>query len=443
MEEDDGYILISESDVSSWVVGMRVPYPFTHPRYDPKKISTISRKYSGPSPLFPATSSSSASTHRLPTFKPTSVSTSTSSSNSLKRFQEMEEMLSNFDYYRYSHAYGAFEKCLQNPSSQDASGNCNLTEFIELEKMKHFNKFKFYEELISGGTDPHPSSSSPALESNTIGLLVVAGIFGGIFVSTVLILFGIFYLNSLNKTPLTFSEILKRFILTPQDLTTSETDTTASSFLSQHQLQFKSPRHHHNLEIFHEEELGRGSNGTVVLRGLFEGRRHVAVKKMVARFHNFERFQSLLTASLTIPLIRERSILSAADGHSNVVRYIQSIQEGDFYLLVLELCNMSLWFGPHSLFYIPHFLSYLRLGTTYITIAVGPHSTLLPLLPVSILSLIKSKPNLLCSRYHSQPSPRLPCHTYLTMLDCFWCCPSSLQEHYPSRYQTTKYLALK
>ena len=40
------------------------------------------------------------------------------------------------------------------------------------------------------------------------------------------------------------------------------------------------------LVIFDKEELGRGSNGTVVLRGLLEGKRHVAVKKMLSRFQS-------------------------------------------------------------------------------------------------------------------------------------------------------------
>jgi hypothetical protein len=345
MEDDDGYILISESDVSSWVVGMRVPYPFTHPRYDPNKISTISHKTPpGPYHLFSSSASAASATHRLPSFQPSSfLSSSTSASASasaggggggggasLEQLKEMREMgFSNFDYYRYSQAYDAFEKCATGQvtsatsaatgegTSGAGAATCNLTEFIERERVKHFNQFKFYEELNSGGAAGH-AALSPALESpTTIGLLVLAGIFGGIFVSLLLLLVVIFYLNSLNKTPLTRTEILKKFfvsLVTPSSASSlvdssqlppsSETDLTLSE---QHQTSLAHPDrhphrpHHHNLEIFHEEELGRGSNGTVVLRGLFEGRRHVAVKKMVARFHNFERFDVYPHPTLTPP----------------------------------------------------------------------------------------------------------------------------------------------
>ena len=84
-----------------------------------------------------------------------------------------------------------------------------------------------------------------------------------------------------------------------------------------------------SLQIFKDKELGRGSNGTVVLQGILEGKRAVAVKKMLSRFQKTVQ--------------REMELLSLSDGHANVVRYFQSFQEGDFHLLVLELCEMSLW----------------------------------------------------------------------------------------------------
>jgi len=84
-----------------------------------------------------------------------------------------------------------------------------------------------------------------------------------------------------------------------------------------------------SLEIYHDKELGRGSNGTVVLEGVLEGKRSVAVKKMLSRFQK--------------TVEREISLLSLSDGHPNVVRYFQSKREGDFHFLVLELCEMSLW----------------------------------------------------------------------------------------------------
>ncbi|CAE7585229.1 ERN2, partial [Symbiodinium microadriaticum] len=82
-----------------------------------------------------------------------------------------------------------------------------------------------------------------------------------------------------------------------------------------------------HLVIFEKEELGRGSNGTVVLKGMLEGKRQVAVKKMLSRFQN--------------TIDREIAILSKVDD-PNVVRYFQSYRSGDFHFLVLELCHMSL-----------------------------------------------------------------------------------------------------
>jgi hypothetical protein len=279
--EDDGYLLISESEDSNWAVGMRVPFPFSHPRYDPNKIPP---------------STTSLSSQRLPSFIPP--------------LDPLQEELMKFPYdYKFSSAYMDYEKCLLSQWSVDGQSDisCNLTEFIEIEKQKLANNNKFLQELNSADGIPLVSpNNSP---SASVGILVLVGVFGGVMVSILLIVaFFLYMYYAKGSNP---SSILQP----PQ----SEEITT--------HLTTSKPKHP-NLEIFHEQELGRGSNGTVVLRGLFEGRRHVAVKKMVARFHNFER---------------ERSILSAADGHSNIVRYIQSIQDGDFYLLVLELCNMSLW----------------------------------------------------------------------------------------------------
>lgn len=246
-EDDDGYLLISESDVSSWVVGMRVPYPFSHPRYDPTKFITSQKSSLYTSP-------------RLPSLPPVPID----------HKHDLKEILSKFDY-RYSAAFGEYEKCLSTPVSSLDDPNCNLTEFIEIEKLKLSNHYKFFQELHSSD---QTSTSNSSLEANTMGLLILVGLFGGIIMTILLVLSFILYLNYINETPLTISEIITKLLAWK----------SFSSIPSSNK-----PHQHHNLEIFHDQELGRGSNGTVVLRGLFEGRRHVAVKKMVARFHNFER----------------------------------------------------------------------------------------------------------------------------------------------------------
>jgi hypothetical protein len=328
--DEEGYLLISESEVSSWIVGMRVPYPFTHPRYDPNKISTISHH----PPLFPRhtllpssplSSSSSRSKHPHPPSRHDTIA-----------YQLFEEMLrTDFDY-RHSAAFSEYEKCLFSPSSSSTadgggsrgeSGHCNLTEFIEIEKMKLANKYHFYHEL-NHGADPHglftsSSSSSSShsdtlltssqtMEVNTVGLLVLAGIFGGIFVSLFIIIFLIVYFNYLNHLKTTTGSSTNSITLSGlvthchelsyKLLMMDPTTLGSHSLLPPSPSLPLNPSHgsgHHNLQIFHDQELGHGSYGTVVLRGLFEGRRHVAVKKMVSRFHNFERYFISLRVSLS------------------------------------------------------------------------------------------------------------------------------------------------
>ncbi|KAG7366378.1 phospholipid-translocating P-type ATPase, flippase [Nitzschia inconspicua] len=76
-----------------------------------------------------------------------------------------------------------------------------------------------------------------------------------------------------------------------------------------------------------EEVLGYGGHGTVVYKGVLDGR-NVAVKRMLKAYH----------ASAD----REISLLIESDGDPNVVRYFLKEVRGDFVYLALELCDLSL-----------------------------------------------------------------------------------------------------
>jgi Protein kinase domain len=76
-----------------------------------------------------------------------------------------------------------------------------------------------------------------------------------------------------------------------------------------------------------DEVLGYGGHGTVVYKGLLDGR-DVAVKRMLKAYH----------ASAD----REISLLIESDGDPNVVRYFLKEVRGDFVYLALELCDLSL-----------------------------------------------------------------------------------------------------
>ncbi|KAL3925947.1 MAG: hypothetical protein SGILL_000048 [Bacillariaceae sp.] len=73
--------------------------------------------------------------------------------------------------------------------------------------------------------------------------------------------------------------------------------------------------------------LGYGGHGTVVYKGVLDGR-DVAVKRMLKAYH----------ASAD----REISLLIESDGDPNVVRYFLKEVRGDFVYLALELCDLSL-----------------------------------------------------------------------------------------------------
>ncbi|GHJ84180.1 hypothetical protein NliqN6_0582 [Naganishia liquefaciens] len=76
-----------------------------------------------------------------------------------------------------------------------------------------------------------------------------------------------------------------------------------------------------------DDVLGYGSQGTVVFKGVFQGRA-VAVKRLVADHFSIAS--------------QEVSLLQASDDHQNVVRYYYQEQRDMFLYIALELCPASL-----------------------------------------------------------------------------------------------------
>ncbi|KAK3490128.1 hypothetical protein B0T13DRAFT_88240 [Neurospora crassa] len=82
-----------------------------------------------------------------------------------------------------------------------------------------------------------------------------------------------------------------------------------------------------SLEVNQEQQLGIGSNGTIVFAGKWDGR-DVAVKRMLVQFNEI--------ASQETKLLRE------SDDHPNVIRYFAQQQSAGFLYIALELCQASL-----------------------------------------------------------------------------------------------------
>ncbi|KAK3291982.1 uncharacterized protein B0H64DRAFT_366466 [Chaetomium fimeti] len=82
-----------------------------------------------------------------------------------------------------------------------------------------------------------------------------------------------------------------------------------------------------SLEVNEAEQLGTGSNGTVVFAGKWDGR-DVAVKRMLVQFNEI--------ASQETRLLRE------SDDHPNVIRYYAQQERAAFLYIALELCQASL-----------------------------------------------------------------------------------------------------
>ncbi|CAM1512009.1 Fc.00g095220.m01.CDS01 [Cosmosporella sp. VM-42] len=82
-----------------------------------------------------------------------------------------------------------------------------------------------------------------------------------------------------------------------------------------------------NIEVYHDQQLGTGSNGTIVYAGKFDGR-EVAIKAMLVKFYD--------VASQETKLLRE------SDDHSNVIRYYSQQRSQHFLYIALERCAASL-----------------------------------------------------------------------------------------------------
>ncbi|KAK7402430.1 bifunctional endoribonuclease/protein kinase ire1 [Neonectria punicea] len=82
-----------------------------------------------------------------------------------------------------------------------------------------------------------------------------------------------------------------------------------------------------NIEVNTDEQLGTGSNGTLVFAGMFDGR-EVAVKRMLIQFYDI--------ASQETRLLRE------SDDHPNVIRYHSQQMRDGFLYIALERCAASL-----------------------------------------------------------------------------------------------------
>lgn len=82
-----------------------------------------------------------------------------------------------------------------------------------------------------------------------------------------------------------------------------------------------------HLQLDTLQVLGRGSHGTIVYKGSFDGR-EVAVKRMLVDFFDIAS--------------HEVSLLQESDSHPNVVRYYDRESAGDFLYIALELCPASL-----------------------------------------------------------------------------------------------------
>ncbi|KAF4964461.1 hypothetical protein FZEAL_10868 [Fusarium zealandicum] len=82
-----------------------------------------------------------------------------------------------------------------------------------------------------------------------------------------------------------------------------------------------------NIEVNTEQQLGTGSNGTLVFAGKFDGR-DVAVKRMLIQFYDI--------ASQETRLLRE------SDDHPNVIRYYSQQMRDGFLYIALERCAASL-----------------------------------------------------------------------------------------------------
>jgi hypothetical protein len=82
------------------------------------------------------------------------------------------------------------------------------------------------------------------------------------------------------------------------------------------------------ITLFPQSLLGMGSHGTLVYDGLLDGKRPIAVKRLLVAFVEAAK--------------QEIALLIASDLHANVLRYYAFEQDGDFVYVALERCHSSL-----------------------------------------------------------------------------------------------------
>ncbi|KAI0482701.1 hypothetical protein GGR56DRAFT_621241 [Xylariaceae sp. FL0804] len=82
-----------------------------------------------------------------------------------------------------------------------------------------------------------------------------------------------------------------------------------------------------DIEVNQDEQLGMGSNGTVVFAGKFLGR-SIAVKRMLTQFWDIAT--------------QETRLLIESDHHPNVIRYYAMSKNDSFLYIALQLCQASL-----------------------------------------------------------------------------------------------------
>mmetsp|Transcript_27699 Transcript_27699/g.65045 ORF Transcript_27699/g.65045 Transcript_27699/m.65045 type:complete len:1449 (-) Transcript_27699:626-4972(-) len=123
------------------------------------------------------------------------------------------------------------------------------------------------------------------------------------------------------------NEQKNNFYLTPEQMEKVQALGTGDADTSNNDQQGPEKAQQQEVITVSEEVLGYGGHGTVVYKGVLDGR-NVAVKRMLKAYH----------ASAD----REISLLIESDGDPNVVRYFLKEVRGDFVYLALELCDLSL-----------------------------------------------------------------------------------------------------
>ena len=118
----------------------------------------------------------------------------------------------------------------------------------------------------------------------------------------------------------------KDFFLTPEQMGKINGTVPGDDKYNDEQRDFDKMKRNEVISVS-EDVLGYGGHGTVVYKGVLDGR-NVAVKRMLKAYH----------ASAD----REISLLIESDGDPNVVRYFLKEVRGDFVYLALELCDLSI-----------------------------------------------------------------------------------------------------